>query len=573
MKFPRGARNFLKIVRQDSFSRIAVVYAILLIIVFSVLIGAHLFFEKKSILAEKKRYLSQLTQTFSEHVIRTFDGADQTLRYIRREYQDWKYVGTLGSIADDANAVTRLFNQISIADEEGRVVATSIPTPAAELAKVNLKDRPHFKFHQSDNRDVPRVGEPLVGRVSNKASIQLSRRISDRNGVFKGMIVTSVAPEYFSGFFQKIVQSSNGNIGVTLVGYDGIVRARATGATTEFGQKIRDDVSRRLDLGDKETGDFIGISSVDKKLKLYSFQKIPAYQLVVNVWVNHSSLEEEWIAYCVPYVAFELLLILIVTIGCFFLLRNREIQLDYVDRLLQREQDLKKANAFQARMISSVSHELRTPLTSILGYGSLVADSDSGEEIREYGKIICGSADHLKNVINGILDLSRKEAGKLSVLIEQFSIKIVLQKSIELFKVNALEKGLNLELDYGADCPEFVRLDRTKFVQIIENLLSNAIKFTFSGYVRLAAHVVENGNQLEITVEDSGLGVPSPDVGRLFEPFYYVKDEQHKRQRGAGLGLNIVKEFTELMGGAVAVESEVGRGTKFTVRFPLLSHT
>ncbi len=516
-------------------------------------------------LAQKKRDLSPLAQTFSEHVIRTFDGADQTLRYIRREYQDWKYVGSLRRIADDANAVTMLFNQIAIADEEGRVVATSVPMPAAELAKVDLRDRPHFKFHQNDNRDVPRVGEPLVGRVSNKASIQLSRRISDPNGVFKGMIVTSVAPDYFSDFFKKIVQVSNGSIGVTLVGYDGIVRARASGAKSDFGQKT----GYWEGIDESESGDFIRISSIDNKLKLFSFQKIPAYQLAVLVWVDYGRLEEEWINYSVPYLAFELLLILVVSMGCFLLLRNRKSQLDYVDRLLHREEDLKKANAFQARMISSVSHELRTPLTSILGYGSLVADSDGGEEIREYGKIICGSADHLKNVINGILDLSRKEAGKLSVLMEQVSIKEVLQKSIELFKVNALEKGLNLELDFGADCPEFVQLDRTKFVQIIENLLSNAIKFTFSGYVRLAAHVVENGKQLEITVEDSGLGVPSHDVGRLFEPFYYVKDEWHKKQRGAGLGLNIVKEFSELMGGSVAVESEVGRGTKFTIKFRL----
>ena len=220
-------------------------------------------------------------------------------------------------------------------------------------------------------------------------------------------------------------------------------------------------------------------------------------------------------------------------------------------------------------MISSVSHELRTPLTSILGYGSLVADSDGTEEIREFGKIICGSADHLKNIINGILDLSRKEAGKLSVVLEPLKIREVIGKSIELFRVTAANKGLNLELDVGADCPEFVRLDRTKFIQVIENLLSNAIKFTVSGYVLLAAHVAENGNVLEFTVEDSGLGIPAADLGRLFEPFYYVKDEQHKKQRGAGLGLNIVKEFTELMGGSVAVESEVGRGTKFTLRFPL----
>ena len=176
---------------------------------------------------------------------------------------------------------------------------------------------------------------------------------------------------------------------------------------------------------------------------------------------------------------------------------------------------------------------------------------------------------HLKNIINGILDLSRKEAGKLSVVLEPLKIREVIGKSVDLFRVTAANKGLNLEIDVGAECPEFVRLDRTKFVQVIENLLSNAIKFTVFGHVRLAAHVVEHGKKLEIAIEDSGIGVPREDLGRLFEPFYYVKDEQHKKERGAGLGLNIVKEYTVLMGGSVAVESEVGGGTKFTLSFPL----
>ena len=159
MDFLRAPIELRTLLKRDRFSRLVALYAIFLIVGTSVIIGFHLVSEKESMLIEKKRYLGQLAQTFSEHVVRTFDGADQTLRYIRREYQDWRYVGTLGRIADDANAVTRLFNQIAIADEEGRVVATSVPMSAAELAKINLKDRPHFKFHQSDNRDVPRSEE------------------------------------------------------------------------------------------------------------------------------------------------------------------------------------------------------------------------------------------------------------------------------------------------------------------------------------------------------------------------------------------------------------------------------
>ena len=561
--------NYLQLVKVDRFSRLVIVYSLLLVLVICGAVAYNLISQKKSILVEKERYLRQLAQTFSEHVIRTFDGADQTLRYLRREYQDWKYVGTLDRIADDANAVTRLFNQIAIVNENGRIVGTSVPMAAVDLAKVDLRDRPHFKFHEMDPRDIPRVGEPLVGRVSKQASIQLSRRISDSQGNFRGLMVTSVSPDYFSDFFQKIVHSEKGNVGVTLLGYDGIVRARTSGTSNDFGQKVMDDQTRSKEFGDADSGAYVRLSSIDQKVKLYSYQKIPEYQLVVNVWANYSSIEAEWRDYAVPYLLFSVFFIVVLLVGCFFLLANRRSQLDYVEQLLVREQALEKANAFQARMISSVSHELRTPLTSILGYGSLISSGECNEEIREFGAIICSSAEHLKNVINGILDLSRKEAGKLSAVMESVEIRSVLQKSVDLFAVNAGTKGLKLELEIDPRVPHVILLDRTKFVQIVENLLSNAIKFTETGYVRLTIRVAEDGKRIEFKVEDSGIGVPAADLGRLFEPFYYVKNAQHKKHRGAGLGLNIVREFAELMGGSVAVESAVGRGTTFTVNLPL----
>ena len=561
--------HLMKLLKTDRYARTVFIYAFFLIFITAAFVAAHLRAEQKALYDEKERALRQLTQTIAEHVVRTFDGADQTLRYVRREYLEWRYVGTLTKITEDANAVTRLFKQIAIADERGRMIATSIPTPAEELAKVNLSDRPHFKFHQSVADDIPRVGEPLVGRVSKQASIQLSRRISDSTGNFKGMIVTSVSPEYFSAFFQKIVADENGDLGVTLFGEDGVVRARASASGSDYGQKITGGLVEFLKSSPLSSGTFAGVSSIDQKQKLFFFQRIPEYRLVVTVWANIDSIDRAWWDYLTPYLIFETLLVLIVVIGYGFFLLSRARQIEYVDRLLSREKALEQANAFQARMISSVSHELRTPLTSILGYGGLIEQGDANEETREFGAIICRSAEHLKNVINGILDLSRKEAGKLSVALEPVEIRPVLQRSTELFRVNAESKGLALKLEIDPLVPAFLRLDRTKFVQVVENLLSNAIKFTNAGQVSLAARVAGDGKRIEFSVQDSGIGVPAADLGRLFEPFYSVKDEQHKKQRGAGLGLNIVKEFTELMGGTAAVESEVGKGTTFTVSFPV----
>jgi signal transduction histidine kinase len=562
-------KKIWELIAKDRFSRYVLLYAILLVTATSLAVIVHLAKETGELRAEKQRYLQQLAQTISEHVVRTLDGADQTLRYLRREYQDWRYLGTLGRIAEDANAVTRIFNQIAIANERGRVIASSVPMAPEELALIDLSDRPHFKFHQNNPEDIPRVGEPLVGRVSKQASIQLSRRISDSAGHFKGMIVTSVAPQYFSSFFQKIVGAENGELGVTLLGEDGIIRVRASGSDVGFGQTATGGLLEFIKSNNRSAGIYNGISSIDQMEKIFYYQRIPEYRLIVAVWTNSENIDRAWREYALPYLIFNFLLILVVLLGCAFLLLGRLRQLDFVEQLLAREAALKKANAFQARMISSVSHELRTPLTSILGYGGLIAQGEGDEETREFGSIICNSAEHLKNVINGILDLSRKEAGKLSVVREPVEVRSLLQRSVDLFKVNANTKGLKLDLEIDPAVPEFLQSDRTKLTQVIENLLANAIKFTNVGRVLLAVQNTGDGKHVEIRVQDSGIGVPRADLGRLFEPFYSVNEEQHKKQRGAGLGLNIVKEFTELVGGTASVESEVGKGTTFTIRLPL----
>ena len=207
--------------------------------------------------------------------------------------------------------------------------------------------------------------------------------------------------------------------GGKLMGFDAAKIANAIGIAGSLSGGLLEFIKSN----NRSAGIYNGISSIDQMEKIFYYQRIPEYRLIVAVWTNSENIDRAWREYALPYLIFNFLLILVVLLGCAFLLLGRLRQLDFVEQLLAREAALKKANAFQARMISSVSHELRTPLTSILGYGGLIAQGEGDEETREFGSIICKSAEHLKNVINGILDLSRKEAGKLSVVWEPVEVR------------------------------------------------------------------------------------------------------------------------------------------------------
>lgn len=538
-------------------------------------IAATVFFKKhelQQLREEKLGTLTQLAGVFSEHVVGTFNLADQTLRYVRRDYLTVSRERFNKSIQDNAQTLSRLFKQISIADEQGRVTATSIKTPAAELAKVNISDRPHFQFHLREQDDITRIGPPLVGRVSKQASIQVTRRISDAQNRFKGIIVTSLAPEYFQNFFKQITTAGQSEISVGLVGYDGIIRARADKNAIDYGQ----DISSRTEFQTaiKEPLKSFQMTSLSGGAPaLYVFKRIDEYRLAVFVSMPLEEINKEFDANFLLPRALAASMLIFAALAGFLLIRLRIRELAYIAKLQEREKSLIKANAFQSRMISSVSHELRTPLSSILGYASIIAKDDPDPDMKSFAGIIEDAAEHLKRVIDGVLDLSKKEAGHLEVVRARVNVRQLAERCVQLFVVGANAKGVALTSRVDSGVSEFIYSDATKLIQIIENLLSNALKNTIAGSVELHIRTVQSGNSIEFSVSDTGVGIGPENIKDLFKMFHRIKDDYHDGLPGSGIGLNIVKEFTELLGGHVAVESEPGKGSKFRIVLPLIAES
>jgi signal transduction histidine kinase len=228
-----------------------------------------------------------------------------------------------------------------------------------------------------------------------------------------------------------------------------------------------------------------------------------------------------------------------------------------------------EANRTKTDFLAVMSHELRTPLTAIFGYTELLQTGVGGpitDAQKNQLERIHASASHLLSIIEEILSYARAEAGHVELHASEVRLSEVVTESLAMVKPEAAHKGLAVESRISED--PVLRTDRAKLRQILINLLNNAVKFTDAGYVRIASEADQPGF-IRIVVEDTGPGIDEAHFDRIFEPFRQLQPSMTRTTGGTGLGLAVSRRFAELMGGTLTVESEPGRGSRFTVRLPI----
>lgn len=244
-------------------------------------------------------------------------------------------------------------------------------------------------------------------------------------------------------------------------------------------------------------------------------------------------------------------------------LRERELR--------EAKENAEKANHAKSDFLAMMSHELRTPLNAILGMAQILKSSPLTEEQTGQIDVIKQSSENLLGLLNDLLDFAKLEAGKLSFDNDSLNLKILVETLISDMRSQANNKGVELRLNYAVDTPHIIIGDEKRIRQVLINLISNAIKFTEKGYVQVNVTCLQQNYQEAtfcFTVKDTGIGIKKTQLDNIFSRFQQVNSVYKRKYDGVGLGLSIVKELVEKMGGSTAVSSEVGVGSQFTCIIP-----
>ncbi len=235
------------------------------------------------------------------------------------------------------------------------------------------------------------------------------------------------------------------------------------------------------------------------------------------------------------------------------------------------EQKERAANEAKSEFLANMSHEIRTPINAVLGMDEMILRDCRDEKILEYARNIKGAGKSLLSLINDVLDFSRIESGNVDIVDAEYHLSSLLNDVVNMIQLRAAQKGLNFQVRVQEDIPDHLRGDEARLRQIMVNVLNNAIKYTYEGTVTFSVGALVDAHKLctlKIAVSDTGVGIKEEDLEKLFGKFQRLDMEQNRTIEGSGLGLAITQNLLKIMGGDIAVESEYGKGSTFTITLP-----
>jgi signal transduction histidine kinase len=518
-----------------------------------------------------------LTRAFAEHVASILSALDQSLREMVLDAEADPQHFDLAAATQRHIALPDAILHTRWIAADGRVIES---TPHSDEAVPSFATRQEFQVHVARDTGDVFIGRTGIDAKSGRGSIHLTRRINAPDGALAGVMVLSLDPQYLTDFYKTIDVGLYGAIAVT--GRDGFVRARTTGSgDTRAGQDIGGSKMLAV-VGAAPEGRLEATNQIDGVDRLISYQTLSGYPLVVSVGVARVDALAQYLADSNVQLFLVIARALFVgaIVAAIWLLAGRQLTTEAALRrreqeLLASQNEATMANRAKSEFLANMSHELRTPLNAIIGFsdimsGGLLGPIGSPKYI-EYVKDINHSGHHLLDMISGILDMSKIEAGKYELAPADLDLAGIAAFCMRLVLERAAKGGVAI---YNEIAPGLrVHADEPALKQILLNLLSNAVKFTGQGgRVTLSAAPdgpdAHGASFMRLMVADTGIGIAPENLQHVLEPFRQVDRTLARRYEGTGLGLAITKRLVDLHGGSLDIASKPTVGTTVTVRLP-----
>ena len=463
-------------------------------------------------------------------------------------------------ILADFHALFPQFANLATVDPTGRAPCSGVPQPGGK--PVSVAKAEWFKRGIEEQRFL--AGNTFRGPITGKLVSVLVQPVRDDAGKFLGLLGLPLDIERFDPHVPTDTLPQGSRFGI--VSSSGFLIWRNVDPEGLIGKYVGDQEGPRrgIELGNGEYES----TGTDGIARYYAIVPIPGADWFAYAGVTASSVSATALRSALGNALVGLAGLALAGILLFILIRH--IERTEAD-LMEAKEAAEAASRAKSVFLANMSHELRTPLNAILGFAELLErDKDLPEHERRNVQTINRSGRHLLTLINDILEISRIEAGRLSLSPQACDLPELIATLVESMELRARNDGLALRLEMAPELPHYVMVDIGKLRQIILNLLSNAIKYTPHGevVVTAGATAADAGVQLVFTVRDTGVGIAAADLEKIFRPFFQT-DRGVQVGEGTGLGLTIARQYAELLGGTLTAKSVVERGSAFTLTLPL----